>query len=60
VRADRLRVTTDELLPMVQRRVTELWRVAGSGVEAITIDWAKQYQELTRGVAAAPRSASHA
>ena len=28
--------TTDQLLLMVQRRVAELWRIAGTGVEAVT------------------------
>lgn len=46
-----LLVTTDQLLLMVQRRVAELWRVAGTGVEAVTSDWATLYQELTREVA---------
>ena len=46
-----LLATTDQLLLMVQRRVAELWRVAGTGVEAITSDWATLYQELTREVA---------
>jgi TnpA family transposase len=55
-----LLVTTDQLLLMVQRRVAELWRTAGTGVEAITSDWATLYQELTREVArlaAAPPAA---
>jgi len=33
------------------RRVAELWRTAGTGVEAITSEWATLYQELTREVA---------
>ena len=45
-----LLVTTDHLLLMVRRRVAELWRAAGTGLEAATTDWARLYQELVREV----------
>ncbi len=43
-----LLVTTDQLLLMVRRRVAELWRMAGAGLESPTTDWAKLYQDLVR------------
>jgi hypothetical protein len=46
-----LLVTTDHLLLMVRRRVAELWRMAGTGLEANTADWATLYQALVRDVA---------
>jgi hypothetical protein len=45
-----LLANTDQLLLMVQRRVAELWRIAGTGIEAHTADWATLYQELVREV----------
>lgn len=46
-----LLVTTDQLLLMVRRRVAELWRIAGTGIETQAKDWAGLYQELVREVA---------
>src|SRR5260221_753332 len=41
-----LLATTDHLLFMVRRRVAELWRLAGLGVEAALTDWVRMYQDL--------------
>ncbi len=46
-----LLVTTDQLLLMVRRRVAELWRIAGTGIETQANDWARLYQDLMREVA---------
>jgi hypothetical protein len=43
---DELARTTDHLLFMVRRRVAELWRLAGLGVEAALTDWVRMYQDL--------------
>lgn len=45
-----LLVTTDRLLLMGQRRVAELWRLAGTGVKLVASDWATLYRQLTREV----------
>ncbi len=47
-----LLVTTNQLLLMVRRRVAELWRMAGAGLESPTTDWAKLYQDLVRDLGA--------
>jgi hypothetical protein len=41
-----LLATTDHLLLMVRRRVAELWRLAGIGVDAELTDWARLYRDL--------------
>ena len=45
-----LLATTDHLLLMVRRRVAELWRMAGTGLQAMTADWSTLYQELVHDV----------
>jgi len=44
---------TDQLLLMVGRRVAELWRLAGVGVDPKLSRWGSLYRELVDGVGAA-------
>jgi len=43
---------------MVQRRVAGLWRIAGTGIEAQTADWATLYQQLAGKWSKCSREAS--
>jgi TnpA family transposase len=47
-----LLATTDHLLLMVRRRVAELWRFAGVGIDAELTDWARLYRDLLGEVGA--------
>ncbi len=45
-----LLATTDHLLLMVRRRVAELWRTAGVGIEVAGVGWVDLYRELIGSV----------
>lgn len=49
---------TDHLLLMVRRRVAELWRLAGLGIEAALTDRARLYQDLLVELGRSPLLAS--